>query len=531
MNITVTNQENCKKQLQLEIPAEVVKAEVDRKAATYARRITIPGFRPGHAPVNLVKKRFQKELRDEAVSELLPTSFTQAVKEKALKLVAEPNLDEMKVNDDDSISATFSLVTAPEFELSEYKHLSLTKHLHETTDAEVDKAIEMLREGRAELVPVTDRGAQTGDTLSIILSGKADLTYQPQDLSSTEAVAAVNTEEAAATASNQNAEASDEEAQEKTAANEASEADVKTAGEAVTREAVEALTEDDASAAATEEAITVEAEKTIEISEQNLDITLGAEGNLQTFDEVLTGAQAGEKKSVTIDYPKDYPDPNFANRRWHFDLEVTAVRAKELPTMDEEFLRGIDAEIKTVDELRAKIHANYEERNTQHSKDALRNAAIKQLIAANSFEVPESLVEKQTQQRFSETLNDLMRSGIDVRNLGLDWKAMMELQRDKAIDEVRSYFILERIIEAEKIEATDEELEREVALMATAMNQPLAALKARLTKEGGVDTIKEQIRHQKALDLIINSADIKEVVGEETEDATENTEEGSQAEG
>jgi trigger factor len=527
LNITVTNQEKCKKQLQIEIPSDVVVAEIDRKAKTYARRITISGFRPGRAPVGLVKTRFHKELRDEVVSELIPTSFDNAIKEKSLKIVAEPKLDDMQFGEDDSINATFTIEVAPEFDLPDYKNLSLSKHVHETTDADVDKAIEMLREGKAELVPVEDRGAQNGDTVTISLSGKADLEYRPEESSSEETPleAEAGSEETTVEAKSEDEAEARSDKVETEAESEAETTDNKTEAES---DKIEATAESDEG---DNEANKAEVERLDELAEESIDITLGAEGNLQTFDEALLGAQAGEKKSVTIDYPKEYPDPNFAGRRWHFDLEVITLRTKELPELDEEFLSGIDETVKTVEELRAKIRSNYEERNAKHVDDSLRSDALQKLIAANKFEVPEQMVEKQAQQRFSESINNLMRSGIDVRSLDLDWKAMADSQREKAVDDVRGFFILDRIVEAEKIEASDEDLEEEIELMAQASNQAVAALKARLTKEGALDTIKEQIKHQKALDLIINSADIKEVVGEEKEVEKESADEGSQAEG
>lgn len=539
MNITVTNQEKCKKQLRIEIPSDVVQAQIDRKAATYSKRITIPGFRPGRAPVGLIKTRFQKELRDEVVSELIPTSFDEAVKEKALKIVAEPKLDDMQFGDDNSINAVFTLEVAPEFELPNYKNLSLSKHVHETTDADVDKAIETLREGKAQLVPVEDRAAQNGDTVTISLSGKADLEYQPEETAGEETkaeetseskdVEEVKAEDATAEEAAESkdaeeevkAEATETEAEGAEPAAESTEAEVEPAAEATAEEDEEKADEDE---------VEEPAEKLNEIAEENLDITLGAEGNLPDFDAALQGVQAGEKKSVTVDYPKDYPDPNFANRRWNFDLEVVSLRTKELPELDEEFLSGVDETVKTVEELREKIRSNYEAQNTRHSEDALRNDAMKQLIEGNKFEVPEQMVEKQTQQRFSQVINDLMRSGIDVRTLDLDWKAMADSHREKAADDVRTFFILDRIVEAENIEVSDEDVEKELELMAQASRQPVAAVKARLTKDGGLDTIKEQIKHQKALDLIINSADIKEVVGEAKDDEKESADEGSQAE-
>ena len=83
---------------------------------------------------------------------------------------------------------------------------------------------------------------------------------------------------------------------------------------------------------------------------------------------------------------------------------------------------------------------------------------------------------------------------------------MPESQREKAVEDVRGFFILQRIVEAEQIEASDEELNQELTLMARANNQALSALKARLTKEGAADTIKNRIRYRKALDLVADAA-------------------------
>ena len=90
MNITVTDQENCKKQLHIEIPGEDVRAETDKVASQLARSVNVPGFRPGHAPKSVIKTRFRKELRDEVVSHLLPESLQKAVTDKELKVIGEP---------------------------------------------------------------------------------------------------------------------------------------------------------------------------------------------------------------------------------------------------------------------------------------------------------------------------------------------------------------------------------------------------------------------------------------------------------
>src|ERR1043165_7947632 len=172
MNITVTDQENCKKQLRLEIPGEVVRAETDKVAGQLARQVNVPGFRPGHAPKSVIKTRFRKELRDEVVSHLLPESLQKAITDKDLKVIGEPAVDELKFGDDESINVTITVSVKPEFELADYKGLPITKRVYKIRDEDVEKELERLRESQAELVPVEDRGAQAGDTVTASLTGR-----------------------------------------------------------------------------------------------------------------------------------------------------------------------------------------------------------------------------------------------------------------------------------------------------------------------------------------------------------------------
>src|SRR2546423_8872551 len=187
MNITVTDQENCKKQLHLEIPGEVVRAETDKVAGNLARQMNIPGFRPGHAPKSVVKTRFRKELRDEVVSHLLPESLQKAISDKDLKVIGEPAIDDLKFGDDDAINVTITVSVKPEFELGDYKGLPLTKRVYKIRDEDVDKEIERLREAQAELVPVEDRGAQAGDIVTVSLVGRIEAQASEDQQAATDA--------------------------------------------------------------------------------------------------------------------------------------------------------------------------------------------------------------------------------------------------------------------------------------------------------------------------------------------------------
>jgi trigger factor len=476
MNITVTDQENCKKQLHLEIPGETVRAETDKVAGNLARQVNVPGFRPGHAPKSVIKTRFRKELRDEVVSHLLPESLQKAIADKDLKVIGEPAIDELKFGDDDSINVTITVSVKPEFELTDYKGVSLNKRVYKIRDEDVAKELDRLRETQAELVPVEDRGAREGDIVTATLTGRF------------EAPAAAEPEPAE--------------------------------GEPAP-EPAEAETEAEAPAETPEAAVAVGTEEPEEVKQEDVDINIGGEGVLKEFTEALTGAQPGDERTFSVDYPAEYKPERFAGRKLNYTANVSAVRVKELPEANDEFAQSVDEAFKTIDELRADIRKQLEHQGEHRTEENLRAVAMDTLVDRHPFAVPDFIVERQITSRFNALLDQLFSSGIDPRQMRIDWTNIREGQRERAERDVRGMFILDRIAEQENIEVSDEDLDSELETYAASRGETVAAAKARLTKEEALDSIKEQVRQQKALDLVIASADLKteEVEGLQTEEA------------
>jgi trigger factor len=462
MNITVTDQENCKKQLHLEIPGEVVRAETDKVAGKLARQVNVPGFRPGHAPKSVIKTRFRKELRDEVVSHLLPESLQKAITDKDLKVIGEPAVDELKFGDDESINVTITVSVKPEFELTDYKALPLTKRVYKIRDEDVDKELERLRETQAELVPVEDRGAQAGDIVTVSLTGRFEA--QATEEQQAEGEAAPSSEEA------------------------------------------KAETDEAASAETSQAAAQPEPE---EIKQEDVEVTIGGDNVLKEFTEALTGAQAGDERTFTVEYPAEYKPERFAGRKVNYTASITAVRLKELPEADDEFAQSIDEEFKTIDDLRADLRKQMEHQGEHRTEEELRTAAMETLVERHRFAVPDFILDRQMTSRFNTLLDQLFSSGIDPREMKLDWAEIRAGQRERAERDVRGMFILDRIAEQENIEVSDEDLNNELEEYALSRGETVAAAKARLTKEEALDSIKEQVRHQQALDLVIASADLK----------------------
>jgi trigger factor len=174
MKIEVEIQPHCSATLKIELPAEQVSKEWDSIAHTYAHHARIPGYRPGKAPQRVVEAKFRKEIQDELTKKLVSKSYHEAIAEKQLRVVALTNLDEVEFGQDRSMSFRATVVTAPEFELPEYKNIPVQLPGTDVSEAEIEAALERLREQAADFVDVTDRALQMEDFAVIDFAGEID---------------------------------------------------------------------------------------------------------------------------------------------------------------------------------------------------------------------------------------------------------------------------------------------------------------------------------------------------------------------
>ncbi|MGH9737667.1 MAG: trigger factor [Candidatus Acidiferrales bacterium] len=161
----------CKREIELEIPAENVQKATEKVARDIARVARVPGFRPGKAPVALVRRRFADDIQGEVLQSLVPEYLEKALDEKKMVPVTRPEVDKVEFKDGEPLKFRAVFEVLPEFELGDYKNLTVQVDEIEVGDAQVDKAIEEMRERAAVYVPVEGRPAQNGDSVSIKLMG------------------------------------------------------------------------------------------------------------------------------------------------------------------------------------------------------------------------------------------------------------------------------------------------------------------------------------------------------------------------
>ena len=174
MKVNVEKQPDASSTLYIELLPEEVSKEWDEIAGSFARFAKIPGYRPGKAPRKVIEAKFKKEIEDELTKKLVSKSYRQAVDQEKLRVVSLTNLEDVEFRDDRSIKFRATVITAPEFDLPEYKNIPVEISKSEVTAAEIDAAVERLREQTADFGDVTDRALKMDDFAVVDFHGTID---------------------------------------------------------------------------------------------------------------------------------------------------------------------------------------------------------------------------------------------------------------------------------------------------------------------------------------------------------------------
>ncbi len=173
MNVTVENLAPCKKLVRVEVDAQKVDDAFDEMLKNYQRQAALPGFRPGKAPKEMVAKRYEADIQEEVKKKLIPDAYREAIKEQKIDVVGYPDIEEIQFAKGQSLQFAATIETAPDFEMPEYKGLSAKREKGEVTDADVQKAIDMLRERQVNYQTVT-RELKEGDVAVVNFTGTTD---------------------------------------------------------------------------------------------------------------------------------------------------------------------------------------------------------------------------------------------------------------------------------------------------------------------------------------------------------------------
>src|SRR5579859_5600923 len=170
VNVTVENLAPCKKLLRVELESTAVDEAFESMIKDFQRQASLPGFRPGKAPKDMVAKKYEKDIADEVKKKMIPDAYRKAVDEQKLDVVGYPDIEEIQFGKGQALQFAATIETAPDFQLPEYKGLPVKRETTTVTDADVEKALDLLR-GRQTDFKTVERPAATGDVAVVNYTG------------------------------------------------------------------------------------------------------------------------------------------------------------------------------------------------------------------------------------------------------------------------------------------------------------------------------------------------------------------------
>ena len=238
------------------------------------------------------------------------------------------------------------------------------------------------------------------------------------------------------------------------------------------------------------------------ISGQDSLVEIGGAETLPAFTEGLRGSKVGQELKVEVTYPADYVEAKLAGQTVAYEIDVKAIKKRTLPELNDEFATEL-GDYENLAALETRIREHLLANKQRQSEGEVREALFAALIAKYQFPVPESLVQQQVDARLDRGLRALAQQGMNADMMRkLDFGRLRAAQRDSAIGEVKTSLLIDRIADAEGIAVSDEEVDREIYMAALQQREPVEALRARLTEDGGLARIREQLRREKTANLL-----------------------------
>lgn len=248
---------------------------------------------------------------------------------------------------------------------------------------------------------------------------------------------------------------------------------------------------------------------------ENYDLAVGSGSFIPGFEEQLIGLKTGDEKDVELTFPEEYHAAELAGKPAVFKVKINEVKAKEVPELDDELAKEMDEDVETVDELRKKMKENLETEKSSASETALRDDLVEAAARNAEFEVPEEMVESETNRMVDEFGQRLSMQGMNLdlyyQFSGQDEASLRKQMHDDAVSRVRVSLTLEAIGKEENVEVTEEEINEELNKMSEQFNMDIEQIKTAL---GGTEMLENDLRFNKTVQLLVDNAKITEAAAE-----------------
>lgn len=241
---------------------------------------------------------------------------------------------------------------------------------------------------------------------------------------------------------------------------------------------------------------------------EKYELTIGSNQFIPGFEDQIIGHKIGDEFDVNVKFPEDY-QADLASKDAVFKIKLHGIKVKEVPALDDEFAKDV-SEFDTLDELKKDIKKQLEKRKNDDAENELHNTLLEEVAKGIKAEIPEAMIEKTIDDDVNEYSYRLQSQGLKLETYlkytGMDMKGFREGFKERAETQVRLNLALEKIIEKDKIEVTEEDIEAEYKKYADAYNMDIDTIKKAVSAE----SLKPELASRKAIDLIVDSAVVTE---------------------
>ena len=416
-------------EIKLEITIEAEKFDEAIKKVYFksAKYISIPGFRKGKAPIQIVEKYYGKEIfYEDAFNDIAPEAMEEAVKENNLEIVSRPDIDIVQIAKGQDLIFTAVMQTKPEAELGKYKGIEIEKIEYNVSDDDINHELGHMQEHNSRMITVEDRPVESGDIATIDFEGFVD-------------------------------------------------------GEAFEGGKAEGH-----------------------------ELEIGSNTFIPGFEDQIIGMKIDEEKDINVKFPDEYFSKDLAGKDATFKVKVHEIKKKELPKLDDEFAKDV-SEFDTLAELKESIKEKQQKQNDDRAKYETEDAVIKAVCEDMKVEIPSGMIETEIENMVKDVEQRLSYQGLKLEQyLQMIGKTMEDMKKEyepQAMESIKSRLALEAVIKKENIDVTDEQIEDKLKEMAK--NYGKENDEEFLKNENVRNYLKEGLKSEKAIEFLIENANIK----------------------
>ncbi len=256
---------------------------------------------------------------------------------------------------------------------------------------------------------------------------------------------------------------------------------------------------------------------------ENSPLELGSHSFIDTFEDQLVGHKAGEEVDVNVTFPEQYHAADLAGKPALFKVKINDVTTKELPKLDDEFASDV-SEFETLAEYKEDLKKQLEEKKAAEAKREQEDEAIAAIVEASEMEIPEAMIQTQCEDMVNEFAQRIAQSGLTMEQYmqfsGQTIQGLMDQVRPEAETRIKTSLVLEAIVKAEGIEATDADVDAEIEKMAGMYGMDVEQLKGYMG-EAEKASMKNQMAITKAVEFIMENVKEKAAKKAKKEDAEE----------